>query len=198
MVWAAGGTSVVCVQPQEPTAGPVPMAGVPGPGVPVGGTGVPQKPRNRRTRLILVMIAGIVGLLCLGGVGVAISVYDDATKIDRSDPDTVADSFLIAYLVNRDDKAAQLFTCESADLTNLNALREQLVAREKKFNVKVSVSWGALARAAVGPGQEDVSTELTISGSTNGQVSSSRNEEWRFRVVDSGGSWRVCNASKEP
>ena len=138
-----------------------------------------------------------MGLLCLGGVGVAVSLYDDATKIDRSEPDTVTDSFLIAYLVNRDDKAVELYTCDSPDLTNLSALREQLVAREKEFNVKVSVSWGALTREAVGQGQEEVTTQLTISGSANGQVSSSRNEDWRFGVVDSGGGWRVCNASKE-
>ena len=142
------------------------------------------------------MIAGVVALLCLGGVGVVVSLYDDATKIDRSEPDVVTDSFLIAYLVNRDDKAAQLFTCKNPDLAGISALRDQLVAREKQFNVKVSVSWGALTRQTVSTGQEDVSTQLTISGSANGQMSSSRNEDWLFRVVDEGSSWRVCGASK--
>jgi hypothetical protein len=139
---------------------------------------------------------GVIALLCLGGVGIVISLYDDATKINRSEPDVATDSFLIAYLVNRDDKQAQLFTCGSPDLASLSTLRDQLVAREKEFNVKVSVSWGALTRAAAGAGQEDVSTQFTISGSANGRLSSSRNEDWRFRVVDDGGSWRVCDASK--
>jgi hypothetical protein len=142
------------------------------------------------------MVAGVIGLLCLGGVGVAVSLYDDAAKIDRSQPDVVTDSFLIAYMVNRDDKEAKLFTCDSANLANISALREEIIAREKEFDVKVSVSWGALARAAVGQGQEDVTTQLTISGSANGQVSSSRNEDWRFRVIDQSGSWRLCDATK--
>ena len=137
-----------------------------------------------------------MALLCLGVVGVVVSLYDDATKIDRSEPDVVTDSFLIAYLVNRDDKAAQLFTCKNPDLANISALREQLVAREKQFNVKVSVSWGPLNRQAIAPGQEDVSTQLTISGSSNGQMSSSRNEDWQFRVIEEGKTWRLCGGAK--
>jgi len=137
-----------------------------------------------------------MALLCLGGVGVFVSVYDKATKIDRSEPDVVTDSFLLAYLVNRDDKSAQLFTCKNPNLAEISALRDQIVAREKQFNVKVSVSWGALTRQAVAAGQEDVSTQLTISGSANGQLNSSRNEDWRFHVVDEGGSWRLCSGTK--
>jgi len=137
-----------------------------------------------------------MALLCIGGVGVAISLYDDATKINRSEPDIVADSFLIAYLVNRDDQAAKLFTCKGPNLAGISALRDQLVAREKEFDVKVSVSWGALNRKAVGQGREDVDTQLTISGSAEGHITSSRNEDWRLHLVDDGGGWRVCDASK--
>ncbi|WP_433371628.1 hypothetical protein ACQPZX_47855 [Actinoplanes sp. CA-142083] len=147
-------------------------------------------------RLILAMVGGVMALLCLGVAGVVVSLYDEATKIDRSEPDVVTDSFLIAYLVNRDDKTAQLFTCKNTDLTEISALREQLVAREKQFNVKVSVSWGALTRQAVGSGQEDVTTQLTISGSANGQISSSRNEDWRFHVIEESDSWRLCTGTK--
>jgi hypothetical protein len=142
------------------------------------------------------MTAGILLLLCLGGVGVVVALYDGATKIDRSAPDTVADSFLIAYLVNRDDKQAALFTCDQPDLTEVAALRAEIVDREKTRNVSVSVSWGALLRAPAGAGQEDVTTKLTISGSSDGRTLSSRDEEWRLRVVDDDGSWRVCEATK--
>nr|BFE67311.1 hypothetical protein GCM10020092_006120 [Actinoplanes digitatis] len=61
--------------------------------------------------------AGILALLCLGGVGVFISFYDEATKIERSKPDAVADQFLRAYLVNRDDKEVSLFTCKAQPRT---------------------------------------------------------------------------------
>ncbi len=155
-----------------------------------------RKPPARRSRLILATVGGIMALLCLGGVGVFVSIYDNATKIDRSEPDVVTDSFLLAYLVNRDDKSAQLFTCKNPQLAEIGALRDQIVAREKQFNVKVSVSWGALTRQAVTAKQEDVTTQLTISGSANGELGSSRNEDWRFRVIEEGGGWRLCSGAK--
>ena len=54
------------------------------------------------------MVAGIVALLCLGGIGVFISYYDEATKIERTSPNAVVIQFLQAYLVNRDDQEAAL------------------------------------------------------------------------------------------
>jgi len=193
MVWAAGGTSVVCVQPQEPTAGPVPMAGVPGPGVPVGGTGVPQKPRNRRTRLILVMIAGIVGLLCLGGVGVAISLYDDATKIERTEPDAVVDNFLRAYLVNRDDERASLYQCKSGgDFSQIGSYRDDIVSREKQYSVGIRVTWTTFTIETEGTNGV-VTTDLV---KTTTDQSGRKRDTWRFDVVDQGG-WRVCGAAPQ-
>ena len=190
MVWAAGGTSVVCVQPQEPTAGPVPMAGGPGPGVPVGGTGVPQKPRNRRTRLILVMIAGIVGLLCLGGVGVAISLYDDATKIERTEPDAVVDNFLGAYLANRDDQEASLYTCKSGlDLSKLSAFRTDVQGREKRYSIGINVTWRNFD-IHVQEGKASVAVDIVR---TIADGSEETFDRWQFQLVDEGG-WRVCGA----
>ena len=156
------------------------------------------KPRNRRLRLILAMGAGILALFCVGGVGVVIALYDEATAIDRSEPDVVANSFLIAYTVNRDDKEAQLFTCASPNLAGIKPLRDEIATRESKPGIRVSVSWGALTRTRAGEGREDVSTQLTISGTANGQPLSSRNENWRLTVVDEGNGWRVCDAAKTP
>ncbi|HTF12102.1 MAG TPA: hypothetical protein VK659_28420 [Asanoa sp.] len=64
----------------------------------------------RPLRLILMVIAGVLTLLCLGGVGVGINLYDEATAIDRENPDVVVSSYLRAYLVDRDDAAAKLYT----------------------------------------------------------------------------------------
>jgi len=153
-------------------------------------------PRRRRLRLWVAVVAGVLGILCAGGIGVAVLLYDEETKIDRSQPDIVADHFLIAYLANRDDSESKLYTCKSPTLMDIENLRNQLIAREKEFGVRVSVSWGALTRVAVGEGQEDVSTELAISGSSGGQITSSRTENWRLRIVDDGGAWRVCSAAK--
>ena len=53
-----------------------------------------RKPRARRARLILAIVGGTMALLCLGGVGIFIAVYDKATEIKRTAPDAVVDNFL--------------------------------------------------------------------------------------------------------
>ncbi len=144
---------------------------------------------------MLAVVGGVLALLCLGGIGITFVLYDDATKIDRSTPDQVVSSYLRAAVVQRDDAQAKLFVCGSPDLGQVDQLRNELVRREKEFDVTVGVSWGALVRSPAAGGEESVRTELTISGSADGQVRSRRNEAWAFRVVNQGG-WRVCGASK--
>jgi hypothetical protein len=147
-------------------------------------------------RLILAMAAGILALLCLGGVGVFISFYDEATKIERTEPDAVVDQFLRAYLVNRDDKEAALFTCKSGlDLAAISALRTQLTEREKEFSVSVNVSWSTLTVTGTEDGRRTVSADLVIAGSSGGEALSRRTETWSFPLVDDDG-WRVCSAAK--
>jgi hypothetical protein len=139
---------------------------------------------------------GIAALLCLGGVGVFVSLYDSATRIKRSAPDAVADSFLRAYLVNRDDKEVTLYTCKSGgDFAAIAALRTELINREHDFNVKVVVSWSSLAVSGSGEDRRTVGTNLIISGTKNGETQSRRTESWRLGLVQDDG-WRVCSAQK--
>jgi hypothetical protein len=146
--------------------------------------------------LWLAMGAGILALLCLGGVGVFVSLYDSATAIKRTAPDAVVDSFLRSYLVDRDDKEVALYTCKSgADLAAIAALRTELVNREKEFDVKVIVSWGSLTVSGTEAGKRSVTTDLIISGTKNGDTQSRHNESWSFGVVDEDG-WRVCSTAK--
>jgi hypothetical protein len=142
------------------------------------------------------MGAGIIALLCLGGVGVFVALYDEATEIKRQDPDAVVDGFLRAYLVNRDGQEESLFVCRSgADLAPLATLREEMVKREEGFDVKVNVTWGGLTVTGEGAERRAVSTDLTIAGTSNGQTQSRRVESWTFGVVEDDG-WRVCSADK--
>jgi hypothetical protein len=142
------------------------------------------------------MGAGLLALLCLGGVGVFISFYDEATKIERTAPDAVVDQFLRAYLVNRDDTEAALFTCKSGlDLSAVSALRTELSEREKKFTVNVNVSWSTLTVSGTEEGRRTVTTDLVIAGSSGGTALSRRTETWSFTLVDDDG-WRVCGAEK--
>lgn len=167
--------------------------------VPAGVTGADggRKPRSRRWRLFLAVGLGVVLLLCLGGGAVFLSLYNNATEIKRAAPDAVADSFIRAYLVDRDDQEASLYTCKSgANLTNIDALRTQLVNREKQYDVKVVVTWGALTVSGTGDNRE-VETDLLIAGTQNGATVSSHTETWQFGLVQQDG-WRVCSAAKAP
>ncbi|WP_412753336.1 hypothetical protein [Krasilnikovia sp. M28-CT-15] len=172
----------------DPPVGP-PPAQPPGPVV--AGV-VPSRPRNRRLRLGLAMGAGIMALLCLGGVGVFVSLYDSATEIKRSAPDAVVDGFLRAYLVHRDDQEAALYMCKSGgDFSKLEAFRADLQAREKDFSIGIRVSWRSLAVANEG-GRTTVSTDIVRTISDGSERTSDR---WRFVMVDQDG-WRVCGGNQ--
>ena len=67
-------------------------------------TPAPQPPR-RRMRTVLTVVAGVLALLCLGGVATAVIVlYNRAATPDRSAPDVVVDNYLRAFLVDRNDE----------------------------------------------------------------------------------------------
>lgn len=185
------GTSVVSMQPPEPATGP---ASQPPVMRPAGGGAVaaPKRLKDRRVRLFLAVGLGIVLLLCLGGVGVIVSLYDSATAIKRTAPDAVVDSFLRAYLVNRDDKAAALYECKSGgSFVQLAAFRADIVTREKQYTIGIRVSWTDLVVEERG-GQTTVTTDIRRA-ITDGSERTS--DPWRFQMVDDAG-WRVCGATK--
>jgi hypothetical protein len=151
----------------------------------------PVKGPNRRLRLWLAMGAGILALFCLGGVGVAISLYDGATAIDRTTPDQVTSSFLRAYLVNRDDQGADLYRCKSGgDFAELEAFRNGITAVEKDHTVGIRVSWGSMA-VATEDDKATVTTELTRTATDSARLS----DTWQFGLADQDG-WRVCSATE--
>jgi hypothetical protein len=174
------GTTVVRVQPPQPqpASSPVPVA--------------PPKRPNRRLRLWLAMGLGLLVLLCAGGIGVFVSLYDGATAIKRTAPDAVVDNFLGAYLVNRDDNEASLYQCKAGgDFAAIQAYRADITTREKASTVGIRVSWGSLAVAVSGD-RGTVTTDLTkVAGDEH------LTKTWQFAVVDQDG-WRVCGATQLP
>jgi hypothetical protein len=133
-----------------------------------------------------------MALLCLGGVGVFVSVYDKATEIKRSAPDAVVDSFLRAYLVDRDDKEAALYQCKSGgDFSKVSAFRSDIVSREGQYSISIVVSWTSLTVAS-GGGQTTVTTDIRRTISDGSERTS---DTWRFVMVDQDG-WRVCGATQ--
>ena len=158
------------------------------PGVP-GGPPSRKRP-NRRVRLVVAMTAGIMALLCLGGVGVFISLYDEATAIKRSDPDAVVDGYLRAYLVKRDADETSLFTCESGgNFTAIEAFRADILRTEAANSTSIQVTWPGLQVSTSGS-QGTVEVDLTRSVGNRERVT----DTWRFDVLDQDG-WRVCGAA---
>lgn len=145
---------------------------------------------------MVTVVASVVAALCLGGVAAGFVLYNRAAAPDRSAPDVVVDNYLRAFLVDRNDTRADLFTCEgSGDRAGVLGLRSEIEQREANFGVVVRVSWGPLTRTETSEG-ESVATTLTISGSANGQPRSSRREDWVFDVVERDEGWRVCSGRK--
>ena len=156
----------------------------------------PPAPRRRlrrdRLRVLLVVLVGMAALAVLGGAGVFLVVYDEATKIDRTTPDGAVDNYLRAYLVERSDQQAALFACDHKPSTpGLAALRSDVEAREKEHSMSVNFSWSKLDVRQSG-------SRATVTTTVNRAISDGSEkigEPWSFDVADQDG-WRVCGATK--
>jgi ferric-dicitrate binding protein FerR (iron transport regulator) len=154
----------------------------------------PPAPRRHRLRLALAIIGGALALLCLGGATVAYLAYDRYTAPDRSAPDVVVDNYLRAFLVDRDDVKAKLFTCEDGgQLADLAALRTDLEAREQRFSTTFTVKWGPLRVQRHG-NSADVTVELVIATVVD-TLAQTQREPWQFGTRREDG-WGVCAARR--
>ncbi len=150
-------------------------------------------PPRRRLRTFLTVAGAVLTALVLGGIVGGYLLYDRATTPDRSAPDVVVDNYLRAFLVDRNDIRARLFTCDDgAALGELRSLREDLVAREERFSTSISVSWGSLLVDRQGD-EATVQVDLVISAHVDG-ISQSDRQGWRF-TTKLGDDWRVCAGS---
>lgn len=122
----------------------------------------------------------------------ALVAYRDATEPDRSSPDVAVDNYLRAFLVERNDTRAELYTCRTSKrFAEMDVMRRDIEAREAEFSINITVSWGSLTVNNQGD-KSVVGVELrrTISDGTE-----SVRDTYHFDVVDEDG-WRVCGARK--
>ncbi|MEU4618459.1 hypothetical protein AB0G04_00575 [Actinoplanes sp. NPDC023801] len=163
---------------------PAPLGGRP------GGRG--GRFQSRRARLILALTGGLLALLCVGGVGAFIVLYDEATEIKRDSPGAVVTSFLGAYLSNRNDQEAAFYQCQSGvDLSALQAFRDDTVQREQQFSVGIAIRWRVLSIATNGTTSiAKVEVNRRISDGSGRDGSS-----WDVTLEDQNG-WRVCGAQQ--
>ncbi|MEU3453062.1 hypothetical protein ABZ671_05605 [Micromonospora sp. NPDC006766] len=153
----------------------------------------PERPR-RRLRTVLTVVAGVLALLCGSGAVVGFVLYDRATAPDRSAPDVVVASYIQAFLVDRDDFKANEFTCRHGnDLDDLRLLRDDLIAREKRFRTTISVSWEGLSIQQEGY-LAKVQLDLVISAFADG-IKQSDQQRWNF-VARRDADWRVCEGKR--
>ncbi|WP_431905369.1 hypothetical protein [Micromonospora carbonacea] len=162
--------------------------------VPPSGTPTPAR-RPGRVRTIITVVAGVLGLLLVGGGITAFVLYDRATRPDRSAPDVVVDNYLRAFLVDRNDIKADQFTCSARppELEELRRLRDDLIVREDRFSTTISVSWGRLDLLKQGE-KTTIQVDLIISAYVDG-VSQSDRQPWQFEVRETGDEWRVCGGT---
>lgn len=147
---------------------------------------------TRRGRLWLALGAGVVVLLCLGAVGVIVALYDSATEVKRSEPDVVVDSFLRAYLVNRDDNEAALYECKpGSTLAQIASYRSQVLSDEKKFSLGIRVTWTSL-QVSDQSGSTTVTTQIHRAFADGSERAT---DNWIFGMQNQDG-WRVCDARR--
>lgn len=143
---------------------------------------------------MLIVVGGVLGLLLLGGVATGFVLYNRAAAPDRSAPDVVVDNYLRAFLVDRNDARANLYTCEGeTQLDSVRSLRSDLLAREQELDVTILVSWGSLEVEDHGKAASVVTT-VRRSATVDG-IQQSLTDTWQFDVKDQEG-WRVCGGVK--
>ncbi|MGY3517500.1 hypothetical protein ACVMYR_14440 [Micromonospora sp. PTRAS2] len=136
-------------------------------------------------------MAGVLGLLLVGGGITAFVLYDRATRPDRSAPDVVVVNYLQALLVKREQSRAVLFSCGDR-LPEIEAFRDQMMAKERELGVSISVNIENVRVERSGSSSATVHAVIRRSAQVDG-VQQSLTDDWRFDLSDREG-WRVCAA----
>lgn len=154
----------------------------------------PKPSRNSRLRLTLV-VGTMVGLfLCLGMSVAGYVLYDRATKLDRSTPGSVLYQYLQARFEDREPDRAKLFTCKSPRLGALDALFDDLMAREKTYNVQFHVGIST-DRTEIDGTSATTYGNLDVWYRDDNKTFYHDIKPWRFSFVQQDG-WRLCAADR--
>ena len=164
------------------------------PEAPISGTGAPapaapQAKRTQRWKTALIVIAGVLALLCVGGLGSAYFYYRKVSEPDRRTPAVVLEQFVEAKMNERDQGRAATLTCRSTSFGPLDQLAADLKARETQFDTTFTVQTADLVVEQKG-GSANVDTDLQIS-----TPESRSTQRWRFAMKNQSG-WRVCAAER--
>lgn len=146
-------------------------------------------------KLILLISVAVVAALAITAGGIVFSLYDRATRIDRSNPDVTLEQYITAVFDHRDSAEAQLFTCGAqADLKEVDQFLGVVKGLEAKYSIGVSVSI-LKSRPVTHGDSSQVDTTLAMDVPEENGTRSRALYEWRFDLRDESG-WRVCAAHK--
>ncbi|MFI6239103.1 hypothetical protein ACIBEF_04410 [Micromonospora sp. NPDC050795] len=144
-------------------------------------------------RTVLTVVAGVLALLCLGGVATAVVWYNRASTPDRSTPDVAVINYLQATLVSRDPNRAGLFTCEGA-VPSVDEFAADVAGRERELGVSFSINIEDVAVTETAGADATVVAVIRRSAAIDG-IHQSLTDTWRFELNDRDG-WRVCAGSR--
>ncbi|MFG2037739.1 hypothetical protein [Dactylosporangium sp. NPDC048998] len=156
----------------------------------------PTPPRTRPStrRTVLLVLAAVAALVCLGGSLTAYVLYDKATTPDRSTPEGVIEQYVDVKFNVRDDHRARLFECPSADITAVSSTLNEVKALEARYSTSATVRPGSFAVSVNGDEADvDGTLNIVVTESSGGQ--SITEQRWRFHLSKNR-TWLLCKATK--
>jgi hypothetical protein len=156
-------------------------------------TGSTPPRRRSRWRLVLLVMAAVIGITCVAGLGAGYLFYYKISEPDRSSPTVVVRAYLEAVLNERSDQQAALFSCRHVEDGEIRALLKDVKDREERFGITIRPSWENFEASTHG-GKSDVRLDLRLSTTVEG-VAQREVQRWEFGVVKQSG-WRVCSAKR--
>jgi hypothetical protein len=186
-------------QARQPATGEIGAEPAPGAGEQAPGAGE-QAPaprsRGRTLRIVLASVLGGLAVLCVGGLGTGYLLYRKVSEPDRSTPGVVVRQYLEAIYDDRDQLKAERFTCgRPADIRETQQELADLVSREKRFDIRITVGWENFTTQA-NKTSATVGVRLKIAvPEENGQPSESF-QQWTFSLRHQSSGWRVCDAHR--
>jgi hypothetical protein len=168
--------------------------GRPQPGPPPSPPRPPTKPGKTR-RTVLWTLLGIVALICLAGSITTYVLYSKAAEPDRGNPTATLRQYLDARFNSRDVGRANVFVCQSPNLSAINNAIDDIEKREAKFSIRIRMFTTDMRLTAQTERSATVYVEITVEIPEEGNRSSGEVYTWEFGMVRTDG-WRVCSATK--
>jgi hypothetical protein len=151
--------------------------------------------RRRAIKQFLIVALCFATLLCLGGIAAGFYFYDRATKPDLSSPVLVTHRYISAFLIDRDDRAAERFQCANpSGLHEVKALRDENDNNQRTQGVSYAYGIGGVTESDRSGDTAHLSVVLMVSmNSQRQQKPLHEQEHWEFTAHNENG-WRVCGA----